>query len=598
MPPTAASKKGRIFQESAGKAAPALPKAPTGISGLDEVTMGGLPKGRPTLVCGGAGCGKTLMGIEFLVRGATQFGEPGVCMSFEETADDLAKNVASLGFDLEKLQREKKLAIDYVYLDRNEVAETGDYDLEGLFIRLNGAIDSIGAKRVMLDTPEALFAGLSNTGVLRSELRRLFGWLKQKGVTAVITGEKGEGTLTRHGLEEYVSDCVILLDHRVQNDAVTRRLRILKYRGSTHGTGEYPFLIDKKGISVLPVTSLGLMHDATEARISSGVRELDRMLAGEGYFRGSSVLVTGTAGTGKSSLAAHFVNETCRRGENALYFAFEESPAQIIRNMRSVGIDLARWVRKGQLIIDAVRPSAYGLEMHLVRMHQLMQQHKPAAVVIDPISGLAPGGSVHDVSSILLRMVDFIKGQGATGFFTALTAIDDSQSTDLSISSLVDTWLLVRNVEAEGERNRLLYVLKSRGTAHSNQIREFLLTNHGVKLRDVYVGPSGVLTGSARVAREAEERRLETVRKREERQRTLALRASLASIDAKLAALQAERDGYVRELGEVSEEESARQTAILADQEELKLSRGVGSKGIASNGPMKEARPNGRKGGV
>lgn len=570
-----------------------LPKTQTGIEGLDEITFGGLPKGRPTLVCGGAGCGKTLLGIEFLVRGAVQFGEPGVCISFEETASDLEMNVASLGFDLKKLQRTKKLAIDHIYIDKSEIAETGEYDLEGLFIRLNGAIDSIGAKRVLLDTPEALFAGLSDSGILRSELRRLFNWLKYKGVTAVITGERGEGTLTRHGLEEYVSDCVILLDHRAQNDAVTRRMRILKYRGSTHGTSEYPFLISETGISVLPVTSLGLAHSATHDRISSGITGVDEMLGGQGYFVGSSVLVTGTAGTGKTSMAAHFVDAACKRGERAAFFAFEESPQQIIRNLRSIGIDLGRWVKKGLLLIDSVRPSAYGLEMHLVRMHQMLLRHQPRAVVLDPITGLIPGGSHHDVTTLVLRIVDFIKGQGATGFFTSLSAEDDLQSTAISISSLVDTWLLIRNVESSGERNRLLYVLKSRGMAHSNQIREFLLTNRGVKLRDPYLGPSGVLTGSARIQKEAEERREEALKRREERQRDLTIRASLAALDAKIAALAAERTGYVRELSVMGGEETERRKALTTDRDEVRQSRGV-----AENGRVSEHGPNGRKGNI
>jgi circadian clock protein KaiC len=568
-------KKTRVVKLATAPEISTLPKALTGILGLDEITFGGLPKARPTLVCGGAGCGKTLLGLEFLVRGATQFGEPGVCISFEETAADLEMNVASLGFDLRKLQRQKKLMIDHIYVDKSEIAETGEYDLEGLFIRLNGAIDLIGAKRVLLDTPEALFAGLSNVGILRSELRRLFQWLKDKGVTAVITGERGEKTLTRHGLEEYVSDCVILLDHRVQNDAVTRRLRILKYRGSTHGTSEYPFLIGETGISVLPITSLGLIHNASNERIPSGVPALDQMMGGKGYYRGSSVLVTGTAGTGKTSLAAHFVDAACRRGERAIFFAFEESGPQIVRNMRSIGIDLGRWIKKGLLTIDSVRPSAYGLEMHLVRMHHMVKELKPSAVVIDPISGLIPGGSEHDVSSIVLRMVDFMKSEGATGFFTALSAEDDLQSTSLSISSLVDTWLLVRNIEVNGERNRLLYVLKSRGMAHSNQIREFMMTDRGVNLRDIYVGPSGVLTGSARVAQEAEERRNELVKRRDERQREMSVRASVAAIDAKLAALQAERSGYVSELSSSGAEESARRKRIVADQIELRRSREI-----------------------
>ncbi|HEV8415628.1 MAG TPA: circadian clock protein KaiC [Bryobacteraceae bacterium] len=568
-----------------------LPKAPTGIDGLDRITLGGLPRGRPTLICGSAGCGKTLFGIEFLVRGALQFNEPGVCITFEESARDLALNVASLGFDLEQLQKSKKLVIDHIYIDKSEIAETGEYDLEGLFIRLNAAIDSIKAKRVLLDTPEALFAGLSDTGVLRSELRRLFGWLKDKGVTAIITGERGEGTLTRHGLEEYVSDCVILLDHRVQNDAVTRRLRVLKYRGSTHGTSEYPFLIDEHGISVLPVTSLGLTHPASTARISSGIPDLDAMLEGHGYFRGSSVLVTGSAGTGKTSMGAHFVDSACVRGEKAILFSFEESPEQIIRNMRSIGMDLERWVKKGLLHIESARPTAFGLEMHLVRMHHLLKTHKPDVVVIDPISSLLPGGSEHDVQALVLRIVDFLKHSGATGFFTALNAEDDLQSTALSISSLVDAWILLRNIEVNGERNRLLYVLKSRGMAHSNQIREFLLTHRGVRLREVYLGPGGVLTGSARVAREADERRAEIQRQQEIQDRERAITASLRAVEAKIAALQAEKAAHENELTSALGADHAEKTVALADIEALRKSRGMT---IESTG--RTQRPNGREG--
>jgi circadian clock protein KaiC len=566
-----------------------LRKSPTGISGLDEITLGGLPAGRPTLVCGGAGCGKTLFGIEFLVRGATQFGEPGVCISFEETADDLATNVASLGFDLEKLQRQKKLAIDYIYIDKSEIEETGEYDLEGLFIRLNAAIDAIGAKRVLLDTPEALFAGLTNSTMLRSEFRRLFGWLKKKGVTAVITGERGDGMLTRHGLEEYVSDCVILLDHRMQNDAVTRRLRVLKYRGSTHGTNEYPFLIDEKGISVLPVTSLGLTHDAPDERISTGIPEMDEMFEGFGYYRGSSILVTGTAGTGKTTLGAHFVEAACQRGEKAIFFAFEESPNQIIRNMRSVGVELGRFVKKGLLHIESARPTAYGLEMHLVRMHHLLAEHKPQVVVIDPISGLIPGGSEHDVASLVLRIVDFLKHHGATGFFTALSDSDDLQSTSLSISSLVDSWVLVRSVEVNGERNRMLYVLKSRGMSHSNQVREFLLTSRGVRLREVYVGRGGVLTGSARVAREAEERHDEEAKRRETRNRELSMHASLRALEVKIAALQAEKQSYEAQLNDIRETDAERIKSIIDDQQQIVRSRGI----IVD--AEKRPKPNGRR---
>jgi circadian clock protein KaiC len=567
-----------------------LPKTRTGISGFDEITFGGLPRGRPTLICGGAGCGKTLFGIEFLARGATQFGESGVCISFEETAQDLAVNVASLGFDLVKLQKQRKLVIDQIYIDKNQIAETGEYDLEGLFVRLNTAIDAVGAKRVLLDTPEALFAGLSDVGILRSELRRLFGWLKEKGVTAVITAERGEGTLTRHGLEEYVSDCVILLDHRVQNEAVTRRLRVLKYRGSLHGTNEYPFLIDESGIAVLPVTSLGLSYPASTERISSGVPVLDEMLGGKGFYRGSGILVTGTAGTGKTSLGGHFVDAACGRGETAVFFAFEESSQQVVRNLRSIGLDLGRWIKKGLLHIEAARPSAYGLEMHLVRMHHLLEQYKPSVVVLDPISGLIPGGSLHDVNSVVLRIVDSIKQRGATAMFNSLAADDDLQSTDMNISSLVDTWLLVRNVEVNGERNRVLYVLKSRGMAHSNQIREFNLTSRGIELRDVYLGPGGVLTGSARLAREAEERRQETQLQRELRRREIAADVNLRSLEARIAALQAEKEASEEELAELIGADRARKSAIESDR--LELGRSRGARGSV---PKEDTRPNGRE---
>jgi circadian clock protein KaiC len=540
-------------------------------------------------VCGAAGCGKTLLGIEFLVRGAQEFGEPGVCMSFEETAHDLAMNVVSLGFDLEKLQRTHKLVIDYVHLDKNEIAETGEYNLEGLFVRLNSAIDSIGAKRVLIDTPEALFAGLSDEGVLRSELRRLFNWLKQKGVTAVITGERGEGTLTRHGLEEYVSDCVILLDHRVQQNTVTRRLRVLKYRGSTHGTNEYPFLVDEHGISVLPVTSVALEHNAGNERISTGITELDKMLGGKGYFRGSSILITGTAGTGKTSMGAHFVDAACRRGDRCLFFAFEESPQQIVRNMQSIGLDLSQWIKKGLLRIEAARPSAFGLEMHLVRMHHLLASYNPKVVIIDPISGLIPTGSEGDVESLVLRIVDYIKQRGATALFTSLSDEDDLQTTSLKISSLVDTWILLRNIEANGERNRVLYVLKSRGMAHSHQIREFLLSSRGVTLREVYLGPGGVLTGSARMAREAEERREEERQRHEGQRREMEAKRSLRLIEAKIAALEAERESHEKELVLARVQDEAQQRAALTEREALNRSRGTGSGNRA-----KGMRPNGR----
>jgi circadian clock protein KaiC len=484
-----------------------LPKTPTGILGLDEITFGGLPKGRPTLICGSAGCGKTLLSMEFLVHGAMKYNEPGVFIAFEETEEDLRKNVASLGYDLEDLSKRKKLVIDYVHIERSEIEETGEYDLEGLFVRLGYAIDSIGAKRVVLDTIEAIFAGLPNPSILRAELRRLFRWLKEKGVTAIVTGERGDGALTRHGLEEYVSDCVVLLDHRVREQISTRRLQIIKYRGSMHGTNEYPFLIDEHGISVLPITSIGLKHKASSERISSGVLRLDAMLGGKGYFRGTSVLVSGIAGTGKSSLAAHFIDAACRRGERCAYFATEESPDLIVRNMRSIGIDLTPWLKKGLLRFDSTRPTFHGLEMHLLRMHKLVTETKARVVVVDPITSYISLGDTLEVKSMLTRLIDFFKANQITALFTSLTEGGSAlEQSEVGISSLMDTWILLRPMESNGERNRGIWILKSRGMAHSNQIREFLITNHGIDLVDVYLGPEGVLTGSARAAQETREK--------------------------------------------------------------------------------------------
>jgi circadian clock protein KaiC len=480
-----------------------LQKTPTGINGLDEITGGGLPAGRPSLICGAAGSGKTLFAMEFLVKGAAEFGEPGVFMAFEEKTEELIVNTASLGFDLVKLQKQKLVRRDHVHIERDKIEETGEYDLDGLFIRLGHAIDTIGAKRVVLDTIENLFSGLGNEAILRAELRRLFTWLKDRGVTAVITGEKGDGDLTRHGLEEYVSDCVILLDHRIENKISTRLLRIIKYRGSVHGTNEYPFLIDEDGISVLPITSLLLKADASTQKISSGIPALDIMLGGKGFYRGSSVLVSGTAGTGKTSIAAAFAHETCKRGERSMYFAFEESPQQIIRNMRSIGVDLKEDIDKGLLEMYASRPTLYGLEMHLVDIHKKINTFRPTTVVIDPITNLITVGSVSEVKSMLIRMIDFLQAKKITVLFTALslnTVI--SEQTDEGVSSLVDAWLMVRDIESNGERNRGLYVMKSRGMNHSNQVREFVISSEGLNLMDVYLGPEGVLVGSAREAQQ------------------------------------------------------------------------------------------------
>jgi len=538
-----------------------LPKCQTGIRGLDEITDGGIPKGRPTLVCGSAGCGKTLLAMEFLVRGAAQYNEPGVFMSFEESSEELTQNVASLGFDLNDLAARKKMYIDQVRIERSEIEETGEYDLEGLFIRLNHAIDSIGANRVVLDTIESLFGGLANEGILRAELRRLFRWLKEKGVTAIITGERGQNMLTRHGLEEYVSDCVILLDNRVEGQISTRRLRIVKYRGSAHGTNEYPFLIDEKGISVMPITSIGLQHDVSTERISSGIPRLDAMMDGEGYYRGSSILVSGTAGTGKTSIAAHFANAACSRGERCLYFAFEEAPSQITRNMRSIGIDLDPWIEQGLLNIYAVRPTIYGLEMHLVKMYKMVREFKPKVVIIDPVTNLIAIGSDTEVKSMLSRLIDFLKANQITAFFTNLSHGVSLEQTEFGISSLMDTWLLLRDIEIGGERNRGMYILKSRGMAHSNQIREFLLTDKGIDLVDVYTGPGGVLTGSARAAQEAQERAAELMRTEEIERRKRELDSKSKTLEAQITALRSELEAAQEEVNKLTQQEEIQEKA-------------------------------------
>jgi len=530
------------------QSAPSLKKCPTGIAGLDDVTEGGIPRGRPTLVCGGAGSGKTLMAMEFIVRGIMQYNEPGVFMAFEETAEDLAKNVASLGFDLNKLIASKKLAIDHVHIERSEIEETGEYDLEGLFVRLNAAIDEVGAKRVVLDSVEALFGGLPNEAILRAELRRLFRWLKEKGVTVIITGEQGDKTLTRYGIEEYVSDCVIFLDHRVHNQISTRRLRVVKYRGSKHGTNEYPTLIDEHGLSVLPISSIGLNYSVSNERVSTGVPRLDAMLGGKGYYRGSSILLSGMAGTGKSSLAAAFVDGLCRKGKRSMYFSFEESPDQIMRNMRSIGFDLAQWVKKGLLEFHSLRPQLYGLEMHLATMHKLIKSYKPEGVAVDPVTNLTSVGDEDEIKAMLTRVIDFLKAQSITTIFTSLTAGSSAlEQSEVGISSLMDTWLLLRMLESSNERNRLLYVLKSRGMGHSNQMREFQLSDNGIKLVDVYVGPGTVLTGSARVVQEAKDQAQGTMdqqvadrRRRELGQEQVSLRAQLEAIQLRLEGLKAE----------------------------------------------------------
>jgi len=556
-----------------------LEKCPTGIRGFDEISDGGLPKGRTTLICGSAGCGKTILAMEFLLRGAIQFQEPGAFISFEEPPKDLASNFSSMGYNLNDLIARKLIAMDHIYIERSEIEETGEYDLEGLFIRLAYAIDSIKAKRIVLDTVESLFSGLTSVGILRAELRRLFAWFKDRGITAVITGESGEKTLTRYGLEEYVADCVIILDFRVREQISTRRLRIIKYRGSSHGADEYPFLIEKTGISILPVTSLGLEHTVSNERISSGIPRLDSMLAGKGFYRGSTILISGTAGTGKTSFANKFVESACRRGERCLYLAFEESADQIMRNMKSIGTDLAPWVKKGNLKFHASRPSLYGLEMHLVTIHNLISDFNPQIIIVDPVSNLTAVGSSIEVKSVLTRLFDYLKASHITTLLTDLVHFGiNLETTNEEISSLIDTWILLRDIEINGERNRGLYILKSRGMPHSNQIREVVLSDRGIDLVDVYLGSGGVLTGSARAAQEAKEKAEVRDYQSEADRRMREQEQKRKILEAKIAALHAEFDMESEEIRIMATEEKKKRNGLTAERDEMTRLRKADSK--------------------
>ncbi|HNR50326.1 MAG TPA: circadian clock protein KaiC [Deltaproteobacteria bacterium] len=551
-----------------------LEKAPTGIRGFDEITQGGLPKGRTALVTGGPGTGKTMFAMEFLVKGATEFGEPGVFVSFEETADELIANSASLGLSLPELCDANLLYMDYVRVERSEIEESGEYDLEGLFIRLSHAINTVGARRLVLDTIETLFSGLSNVSILRAELRRLFRWLKDKNISTIVTGERGAESLTREGLEEYVSDCVILLDHRVTDQVSTRRLRVLKYRGSEHGTNEYPFLISDRGFMVLPITSVKLDYAVGEERVSSGIPRLDAMLGGKGFYRGSLILVSGTAGTGKTTVAASFADAACRRGEKTMYFAFEESAQQVVRNMRSIGLDLEQWTGKGILKIVGQRPTIHGLEHHLMSMQFMIDDFRPTTVVVDPVTNLSQVGSLRDVRLMLSRLVNYLKARNITILFTSLTqGGTDAELTDVGISSLADSWLKLQNLEAGGERNRGISILKSRGMAHSNQVREFLLTDQGIDLVDTYTGPEGVPAGSARVAREADERaqeaalRLEIERLEEDRKKRRAL------LEDQITRLRSEYESAEKELEGRIRLEKLKMETIFRKRKEMGTSR-------------------------
>lgn len=566
-----------------------LEKAPTGIAGFDEITNGGLPRGRPTLVTGAAGSGKTLFGIEFLVRGARDHGEPGVLLAFEETQDDLAANVASLGFDLPQLERDGLLAIDAFRLDPEEIVETGAFDLEGLFIRLASAVESVGAKRVVLDTIELLFSALPNEAIVRGELGRLFRWLKQRGLTVVITGERPTpGQLSRFGIEEYVSDCVVVLDHRVEDEISTRRLRVVKYRGSLHGTNEYPFLITAQGLVVVPITSLALTYEASDERVSTGVARLDEMLNG-GVYRGSSVMISGTAGTGKTSLAALMVDAACARGERALFFSLEESPAQLVRNMRSIGIDLQRWIDSGLLILASTRPTAFGFEEHLAMLHRLITAHDPSLAVLDAVASLTRAGGMSSTTSVISRDLDLLKGRGITTVMTTLVHRETAETSQVDMSSLIDTWLLLRNDETNGERNRLMFVIKSRGSSHSNQVREFVLTDDGAELIDVYVGPHGVVTGSARVEQIEQDRAAGRTRMEESDRRREELAQRSAAIEAQIAALRAQLGAETAEFERHLAATEAREVSDAAVRETLARSRSGDAAGSrAVGGPLEQ----------
>jgi circadian clock protein KaiC len=566
------------------KTEPVLPKVPSGIKGLDVITNGGLPKGRPCLVSGGPGCGKTLFAMEFIARGITDYHEPGVFIAFEEKIDDLKKNFHTMGFDLDDLIAQKKLVLDHVFIDRSEIEEAGDYDLEGLFIRLGALIDEVGAKRIAIDTLEAIFSGFSNEAILRSELRRLFLWLKDRGITAVVTGERGDRTITKYGLEEYVADCVITLDNRVTNQIATRRLRIVKYRGSVHGTDEYPFLISSDGISVLPITAMSLSHTATTDTISSGIARLDSMLGGNGYYRGSSILVSGQAGTGKTSIAATFANATCKRGEKCLFMIFEESQSQLSRNMKSIGIDLGPWVKKGLLKFHAVRPTAYSLEMHLSMMIKLIEDFGPEVIIVDPISNLYPVGDDIQVRSMLMRLVDHAKSLQITGLFTNLSSHEGTdpyalEATQMHVSSLMDAWLVLKNIEGNGEINRAFSIAKARGLPHSNQLREFILTEKGIQLVDVYKGSEGILFGTERVAQESRESANKIVRDEEIERKQREIERKKRIMENEIAMLQENFNREEEEMQIMISQDENREYALLENERDIGVLRNADRRG-------------------
>ena len=566
---------------------PPLPKALTGIEGLDIITEGGLPKGRASLICGSTGTGKTLLAMEFLLNGAREYNEPGVFMAFEESTNDLIANVASIGFDLKGLIASKKVVVDFVYIDRDEIVEAGEYNLDARFIRLGAAIDSIGAKRVILDTIESLFSSLPNPAVLRAELRRLFRWLKEKGVTAVITAEGGTDTLSRQGIEEYVSDCVINVSISIEERVASRKLRIVKYRGSSHGSNEYPFVIDGEGFSLIPITSARLEHKVSLARVSSGIPRLDTMLGGAGFYHGSVIMISGTSGTGKTTFMAHFADAACRRNERVVYFSFEESPDQIIRNMSSVGLNLEQWVKKGLLVIESRRTTQCGLDMHLVLAQNLIAGHAPKVVILDPVTSFLDIANSSDVKRIVMKFVDHMKSHGITTMFGSFTPSGlPSEVSVVNISSLIDSWILLRDLENNGERNRGVYILKSRGMNHSNQVREFLISDHGVEICDVYIGTGGVATGGARLNMLAQEKALGIKLQEEIELRQFDLENKRNVLDSKIAAMRAEFAAQEASNLKMIAQDKNRRTQVSADRTAMGKVRNVDE----NNTPLKQKR--------
>ena len=551
-----------------------LKKVPSGIPGFDDITNGGLPCERSTLVCGDAGAGKTMFGMQFLIEGVTEQQEPGVFVAFEESEPDLKKNVASLGWDLDFLCRQKKIAVEAMHISSDEMIQAGQFDLEGLFIRLDAAIRDVGAQRIVLDTVETLFGLFTDAHIVRAEFRRLLWWLKDRGITGVVTAERGHEGLTRFGIEEYVSDCVVDLSQTMHGQTTRRHLRILKFRGSGHGTNAYPFLIGRRGIHLFAVTELGLDYPVSKERISSGISRLDEMLGGKGFYRASSILLSGTAGTGKSSVNASFVDAACDRGEKAVYISYEESKAQIIRNMESIGIDLHKWQESGLLRFHTARVTTYGLEEHFFVIKELIEQNPPDVVVIDPVSNLLQMGSSEEVKNLLTRLIDLLKSRGITTVVTELiTDGNPMEGTNTDISSLMDAWILLRAVESSGERNRVLYVLKSRGMSHSHQVREFVLSDAGISLMDVYAGPAGLITGTARYTQEAQEeaehkRRLEEIeRKRKELERKRRVReARRKEIEAQFQGEEEELELAIRE----AEEEEKKYLQMQQERKQLR----------------------------